>query len=93
MASREAGRACRQARAAIDGLDVDLGGEDGLALIPALAPAAVLVLSCHGDSATRERALRLGAQAYIEKHQPAAELLAALVRLAIRYKLVEPDLP
>ncbi len=63
-------------------LDVDLGGEDGLALIPQLAPAAVLVISCHGDRATRERAQRLGAGGFIEKHQPAAELLAALVALA-----------
>ncbi len=63
-------------------LDVDLAGEDGLALIPQLAPAAVLVLSCHGDPATRARALRLGAGAFIEKHQPAAELLAAVVALA-----------
>ncbi len=63
-------------------LDVDLGGEDGLALIPQLAPAAVLVLSAHGDRVTRERAERLGAGAFIEKHQPAAELLAAVVNLA-----------
>lgn len=63
-------------------LDVDLAGEDGLALIGRLVPAAVLVLTCHGDPATRERAARLGAGAFIEKHQPAAELLGALVRLA-----------
>ena len=62
-------------------LDVDLAGEDGLALIPRLAPAAVLVLSSHGDAATRLRAARQGAGAFIEKHQPAAELLGALLRL------------
>lgn len=62
-------------------LDVDLAGADGLALIPHLAPAAVLVLSCHGDAATRARALRLGAGAFVEKHQPAADLLGALLRL------------
>jgi two-component system nitrate/nitrite response regulator NarL len=62
-------------------LDADLSGEDGLALIPLLAPAAVLVLTCHGDRATRERALRLGARAFVEKHQPAAELLDALVQM------------
>jgi two-component system nitrate/nitrite response regulator NarL len=60
-------------------LDADLSGEDGLALIPLLAPAAVLVLTCHGDRSTRERALRLGARAFVEKHQPAADLLDALV--------------
>jgi DNA-binding NarL/FixJ family response regulator len=63
-------------------LDVDLAGEDGLALIPRFAPAAVLVLTCHGDAATRERAARLGARAFVEKHQPAAELLGAVVHLA-----------
>lgn len=63
-------------------LDVDLAGEDGLALISRLGSAAVLVLTCHGDPATRERAARLGAGAFIEKHQPASELLGALVRLA-----------
>lgn len=60
-------------------LDVDLGGEDGLALIPLLgATARVLVLTSHGDAATRERAARLGAFAFIEKHRPAAELLRAI---------------
>ncbi|MES2715593.1 MAG: response regulator transcription factor [Pseudomonadota bacterium] len=63
-------------------LDVDLAGGDGLALIAQLAPATVLVLSCHSDVGTRERAQRLGAGAFIEKHQPAAELLGALVQLA-----------
>ena len=63
-------------------LDADLDGEDGLALIPQLAlTAAVLVLSCRGDAATRARATLLGARAFIEKHQPAAELLGAIARL------------
>lgn len=61
-------------------LDVDLGGEDGLALIPQIATTArVLVLTSHGDAATRERAARLGALAFVEKHRPAAELLRAIV--------------
>ena len=63
-------------------LDADLAGEDGLALIPRFSPAAVMVLTCHGDGATRERAARLGALAFVEKHQPAAELLGAVVHLA-----------
>ncbi len=64
-------------------LDVDLAGEDGLALIEHFGPGAgVLVLTCHGDDVTRARANRLGALAFIEKHQPAAELLAALVVVA-----------
>lgn len=64
-------------------LDVDLAGEDGLALIPRFPPGTkVLVLSCHGDPTTRARAHRLGARAFVEKHQPAAELLALIVEVA-----------
>lgn len=63
-------------------LDVDLAGEDGLLLIPQLAlTASVLVLTSHGDPATRERAERLGACAFIEKHQPAADLLGAIANI------------
>jgi DNA-binding NarL/FixJ family response regulator len=63
-------------------LDVDLDGEDGLALIPQLAQTAgVLVLTSHGDAGTRARAAGLGALAFVEKHQPAAELLQAIERV------------
>ena len=63
-------------------LDVDLGGEDGLMLLPTLSlTASVLVLTSHGDDATRARATRLGARAFIEKHQPAAELLGSIVAM------------
>lgn len=60
-------------------LDVDLAGEDGLALLPALRAAArVVVLSSHDDATVRARALRLGAQAFVAKHAPAKALLAAV---------------
>jgi len=63
-------------------LDVDLAGEDGLALIPQLRKTAgVLVLTSHGDATTRMRAGLLGASAFVEKHQPAAELLGAIVAI------------
>lgn len=76
-------RLAAQLRPEVVLLDVDLAGEDGLALIGQFGPAAgVLVLSCHGDAATRARAAMLGARAFVEKHQPAAELLAALVAVA-----------
>jgi two-component system nitrate/nitrite response regulator NarL len=65
-------------------LDADLAGEDGLAIIPKLAPiASVVVLTSHGDSATRARAKSLGAVAFIEKHQPAADLLNAITEVAV----------
>ena len=63
-------------------LDVDLAGEDGLALIPQLKrTAGVLVLTSHGDPTTRARARQLGAAAFIEKHQPAADLLGSIVAI------------
>lgn len=81
--SAEALRAAARLRPAVVVLDVDLAGEDGLALIPKLAAnASVLVLSSRGDPATRARAARLGARAFIEKHQPAAELLHSIADLA-----------
>jgi two-component system, NarL family, nitrate/nitrite response regulator NarL len=71
-------------------LDADLDGEDGLALIPQLALiAGVLVLTSHGDAGTRARAAGLGASAFIEKHQPAADLLGAIDRLGLRSNLRE----
>ena len=51
-----------------------------LALIPELRKTAgILVLTSHGDPATRARARLLGATAFIEKHQPAADLLGSIV--------------
>lgn len=68
-------------------LDVDLHGEDGLELIGHLGPnARVLVLTSHGDAATREQARLHGAVDLIEKQQPASELLAAIVALALTQK-------
>ena len=64
-------------------LDADLGDEDGLALIPLLCGyAQVMVLTSHGDAQTRERATQLGALAFVEKHEPAAALLASIERVA-----------
>jgi DNA-binding NarL/FixJ family response regulator len=60
-------------------LDVDLDGEDGLALIPLLhraAPCAVVVLTSLIDPRVAERALRLGACGCVHKASPASELLA-----------------
>ena len=79
----EALRLLHQERAQVVVLDVDLGGVDGLSLLPALLPCArVLVLTSHGDAATRARALSLGADAFVEKTAPAAALLGELARLA-----------
>ncbi|HEV8313918.1 MAG TPA: response regulator [Burkholderiaceae bacterium] len=64
-------------------LDIDLAGEDGLALVRHFEPACqVLVLTSHGDPGTRARALALGARAFVEKDAPASILLAQLNTLA-----------
>lgn len=65
-------------------LDADLAGEDGLAIITQLTPiASVVVLTSHGDLATRARAKSLGAAAFVEKHQPAADLLHAITVVSV----------
>ena len=62
-------------------LDVNLDGEDGLALIPALhqaAPCVVVVLTSLVDPRVATQALRLGAITCLHKTAPAAELMAAI---------------
>ena len=66
-------------------LDVDLAGDDGLALIPALhlaAHCAVVVLTSLQDPNVAIFALRLGAHACLHKTAPAAELMAAIFAAA-----------
>jgi two-component system nitrate/nitrite response regulator NarL len=63
-------------------LDVNLGGEDGLALMPALqraAPCEVVVLTSLLDPRVEAHARLLGAHACLHKTAPAAELLAAIL--------------
>ena len=63
-------------------LDVNLDGEDGLALIPLLhraAPCGVVVLTSLQDPHIAERAHRLGAFGCLHKTAPADELLAFIV--------------
>lgn len=62
-------------------LDVDLNGEDGLALIPALqrmGPCQVVVLTSLSDPRVATHARGLGAYACLQKTAPAAVLLACL---------------
>lgn len=63
-------------------LDVDLGGEDGLALIPALhraSPCQVIVLTSLVDPHIAAHARHLGARACLHKTAPAAELVALIL--------------
>lgn len=62
-------------------LDVALGDEDGLSLLPGLRAATgaeTVVLTWSDDPATCARALSLGASSLISKSAPGAELVAAI---------------
>ena len=90
----EALRTAALCRPEIVVLDVDLAGEDGLALIPQLAPrGGVLVLTSHGDPATRARAAALGVRGFVEKHQPAAVLLGLIAEIGRTLQTGEEEAP
>lgn len=77
----EALAGAREHRPHVVVLDVDLDGEDGLALIPALQrlqPCQVVVLTSLADPHVAVHALRLGACACLQKTAPAAELLECI---------------
>jgi len=62
-------------------LDVNLAGDDGLALIPALqqlAPCNIVVLTSLSDPRVAAHARRLGAHACLNKTAPAIELVACV---------------
>lgn len=66
-------------------LDVNLGNEDGLALIPLLqrhAPCRVVVLTSMADAQVAQRAHRMGAHDFMLKTAPATELLQQLLKTA-----------
>jgi DNA-binding response OmpR family regulator len=71
-------------------LDISLGRENGLELIPQLRTTAnaIVVLSLHDRSTHETAALASGADAYVGKADMAAELLPAIARaLAARQAL------
>lgn len=73
-------------------LDVNLDGEDGLALIPALhhaAPCAVVVLTSLADPHVAAHALRQGAHTCLHKTAPAADLIAAIIAAGLTDDLAD----
>jgi len=63
-------------------LDVNLAGEDGLVLIPAMrrtAPCEIVVLTSLMDPHIAAHAQRLGARGCVHKTAPASELLASIL--------------
>ena len=69
-------------------LDLEMPGMDGiattLALRSAAASGAVVILSIHNDTTSRNRALAAGATAFVEKTGGIEPLLEAIRRAAIR---------
>ena len=66
-------------------IDISLDGTSGLELIKSIRALglkiSLLVLSMHDESLYAERALRAGANGYVTKRQPGAEVVAAIRRV------------
>lgn len=65
-------------------LDLDLGGEQGIDIIPRLTPitkAKVLVLTGSRDAALHDRAVIAGAKGVLEKENSAETILTAIERV------------
>ena len=66
-------------------VDITLKGSSGLDLVKSIRARSivvpVLVLSMHDESIYAERALRVGANGYITKHQASDEVLSAIRRV------------
>jgi len=69
-------------------LDIQMPGSNGLAVLRALRDRGesppVLVVTGHGDIGVAVQAMRLGAEDFIEKHQSAFQLVAAIERAIAR---------
>lgn len=66
-------------------LDIDLGGEDGLSLIPRLrdcCAAAIVVFTCHDAPHIRLRSRYLGVNGFASKASSGAELIGAVLNAA-----------
>lgn len=77
----EALRLAQALRPEVVVLDLFLGGESGLDLLPELARicgGGIVILTSLADAQMRARALRAGAHGYVSKLAPAAELVAAI---------------
>jgi len=78
----DAMKIAQQEKPALAIVDISLGKENGLDLIPRLKSLdpdmVILVLSTHDERYYSERVLRLGARGYIMKTEPPAKVLEAI---------------
>ena len=95
--SAEALQKCRELQPDIAVVDVRLADEDGIALVRRLRYAhtglKVIMLSMFDDSATVDRALRAGAQAYVLKGGGVAALREAIAAVQAGHKWLPPGPP
>ncbi len=77
-------------------LDIEMPGLDGLAAAAALAQelpqCAVLIVTTFGRAGYLRRAMEAGALGFVVKDAPAAELAAAIRRVAAGERVVDPVL-
>ncbi|MDR0556509.1 MAG: response regulator transcription factor [Treponema sp.] len=92
--SAEALKILRSEKPHLVALDLDLGDENGMDLIPAIkafgADIAILVLSMHDERYFSERVLSMGAQGYIMKDEVADKVLDA-IKMVIAGKVYLSD--
>ncbi|HKR02722.1 MAG TPA: response regulator transcription factor [Pyrinomonadaceae bacterium] len=83
--SNEALRIASEAQPDVIVLDLDLGAESGLELLPRLldaaAGASVIILTGTRDVEQRDRAIELGAKGVVLKESGATELLSAIEKV------------
>ena len=76
-------------------VDLSLGGESGLALIPRLVATGVgvriLVMSAHDERVHADRAMQAGALGYVMKDGAIREVIAAVHRVARGRPSVSPE--
>jgi len=94
--AREALGLCREWQPDLVILDLNLPGLGGLELIKRLGleekPPRILVLSMHDDALHAMRALEAGAQGYVSKNAPPAEILDGIRRVGAGGSFVAPHL-
>lgn len=92
----EAVRLAQRSQPDVTVLDLDLGGEDGLQIIPTLRSVAsasnILVLTGLNDFHKHQRAARLGAIGLVHKNQPLTMLISAIERVSQGEAYLDPKL-
>jgi two-component system, NarL family, invasion response regulator UvrY len=94
--AHEAGVLFRNERPDVVLLDLNLPNESGLTLLRRLLvedkSARILIFSMHEEVLYVARALEIGARGYVSKSAPAAELMAAIQKVAAGGRYIEQEI-